>query len=148
LQAFATKDVARLQALFITDTEIKALELPAAEATRLRQLQNSIAAKFNTATAKVTNLDKAKWVRFDANLPQCIPAEQLGTRVDLIKHIRGTVLYEIAGKHDFIQISEMILVGNAWRLTDVPGGPETKDEEQSPKLKAALEALRKQESTQ
>lgn len=149
LQAYVSKDLARLQALFITDTEVKALELSAAEAGRLRQLQANAPAKFQTATAKLAGMgDKVKWVRFDGNLPQCVPAEQTGLKLDLIKHFRGTVLYEVAGKHDFLPLGEMILVGNAWRLTDVPTTETDETKDVSPQLKKMLEELKQVDATQ
>jgi hypothetical protein len=39
---------------------------------------------------------------------------------DLIKYQRSTILYENAGKHDWLQTGEMIQVGLAWRLVDAP----------------------------
>jgi thiol-disulfide isomerase/thioredoxin len=150
LQAYTTKDLARLQALFITDTEMKALDLPTADANRLRQLQAGAATKVPTASAKLAGFgEKVKWVRFDANVPQCVPAEQTGLKIDLIKQFRCTVLYENGGKHDFLPIGEMILVGNAWRLTDVPSADtEEKGAQDSPKVKEKLEALRKHDPQQ
>lgn len=122
LQAVIAQDFGRLQALFITDAEIKALELPAAEAGRLRQLQQKASAKFQASVAKLKLTDKAHWVRLDANLPQCLPAEQTGFKGDIIKYLRGSLLYEDNGKHDFLSIGEMIQVGGmAWRLVDAPG---------------------------
>jgi tetratricopeptide (TPR) repeat protein len=143
LQAYLTKDLARLQALLITDAELRSLELPSAEASRIYQLQSTAAAKFQATVGKLKLSDKTQWVRFDAGLVQCVPADAIGSKQDLIKHGRGTVLYEVNGKHEFLPTGEMLLVGHAWRLLEVPGDvTDEPKESQSPKLKDALEALR------
>src|SRR5262249_30555005 len=49
LQAIITKDYARLARLLISDADIKALELPAAEASRLAELRKGAQAKFQAA---------------------------------------------------------------------------------------------------
>jgi peroxiredoxin len=120
LQALIANDFSRLQALWITDAEIKALGLSPAETARLQTLHQQAPAKFQDLHAKLTNLtDQTHWVHLEAPLPQCVPAEQTGGKQDLLKQ-RGSILYETAGKTDVIGTGEMILVGQAWRLVDVP----------------------------
>jgi thiol-disulfide isomerase/thioredoxin len=143
-QACLANDFARMQALLITDAELRAMELPTAEAGRIAQMQASAGAKFQALVAKLKLSDKTQFVRVDPGLPQCVPADAIGSKQDLFKHARGTVLYELNGKHEFITTGEMMLVGNAWRLLEVAGdATEENKEAQSPKLKEALEALRK-----
>lgn len=141
LQAVIARDFGRLQALFINDAEIKSLELPATEMNRLRQLQQKAPAKFQAALAKLKLTEKTHWVRLDAGLPQCLPAEQTGFKTDLVKYLRGSVLYEDNNKHDFLALGEMIQVGAAWRLVDAPG----ENEATAPvpaELQTILDALR------
>ncbi len=45
---------------------------------------------------------------------------QTGGRYDIVRHARGTILYELNGASGWLQTGEMIQVGAAWRLT---GGP-------------------------
>lgn len=120
LTALATKDFDRLEALWLTESELKAMDLPTGEVTRLRKLQKEAQAKFQGTCTKLALTDKAKYERFEANAAQCIPAEQAGTKHDLIKQQKGTILYEHAGTHNFVQTGEMIQVGLAWRLVDAP----------------------------
>lgn len=141
LQAVVNRDVVRLQALFLSETEMKALDLPAAEANRLRQLQTQAPGKFQATLAKLSGLgDKTHWVRLEVSPPQCLPADQTGTKQDLIKYTRATVLYENNNKHDFLTLGELIQVGPAWRLVDAPG--EDLTPQPSPELQIALERLR------
>jgi hypothetical protein len=121
LQALVNKDYERFEALLITDAEIKALELSADQAARLRELRKNAAAKFQDTAGKLTTLSaKANWVHLETQAPQCVPADQSGARYDLVKHAGGTILYEVGGKNDWIQTGEMIQVGAAWRLVDAP----------------------------
>lgn len=141
LQALITRDHARLQALFITEAEIKALELPTAEANRLRALQQKAAARFQASASKLKFTDKAHWVRLDGGLPQCLPVDQTGFKGDVVKYLRGSILYEDNGKHDFLSIGEIIQVGTAWRIVDAPGESET-SAPVSAELQKALDDLR------
>jgi hypothetical protein len=120
LQAIVTNDFDRLHALWITDAEIKALELPDSEAARLRELQAQAQAKFTSTVSKLALTPQARWERLEANSPQCIPADQTGMKRDLIKYLRSTILFENNGKHDWLQTGELIQVGAAWRLVDAP----------------------------
>lgn len=145
LQALVTQNVARLQALFITEAEMKSLGLPAPETQRLQQLQAQAGARFQTLLAKLTGLnDKTHWVRMEAGLPQCQPAGENGYTQDVIKYVHATLLYENAGKHDFIQLGDMVLVGKAWRLTEAPAlGDEAPAAQQAdPELQKLLDELR------
>jgi hypothetical protein len=146
LQAVITKDYARLQALWITDADVKALELPAAEVSRLQGLQKQAYAKFQATTAKLTGLgDKTRWVRLEASTPQCLPADQLGGRQDVIKYAKAAILYENNGKADFLQTGELIQVGAAWRIVDAPTPGDAAELAQAPTdpaLQGLLDKLR------
>jgi hypothetical protein len=151
LQAVISNDAARLQALFISEAEIKALELPAAEASRIAELQKQAGAKFQSTVRKLALTNKAQWVRLEATVPNCVPANAAGTKQDLIKHPKATILYENGGKHDWILIGEMVQVGLAWRIIDAPtpgdgqevaGGPAPAD----PAVQPLLDKLRELDS--
>jgi hypothetical protein len=121
LQAVIHSDFNRLQALWITDAEIKELELPAAEASRIHNFQKQAQGKFNATVAKLTDLgSQTHWLRLEAGLPQCVPADDTTLKQDLIKYQKAAVLYENNGKHDWLPIGEIIQVGSAWRIIDAP----------------------------
>src|SRR5438067_4789396 len=116
LLAVSTRDFARLQALLLTEAEIKALDLTPAEARRYRASLAEARARFDELVAKLKGVEKATWVHAEMGLPQWRPADEAGPRVDLVRYPRGTVQYESAGKTDWLQTGEMVQVGAAWRL--------------------------------
>src|SRR5262249_34042478 len=125
LRALVTKDPARMQALLLTDAEVKALGLPEKQAAALRELRKGAPAKLKATAAKLTKLNaKSTWLHLETGAPHCVPADQVGGRADLIKHPRGTVLVEVEGGSEWFQPGEMIQVGAAWRVVDAPSaGP-------------------------
>jgi thiol-disulfide isomerase/thioredoxin len=148
LQAVVTHDFARLQALWITDADMKTLDMPAAEIARLNGLRDQAASKFQSTVAKLGTLGpNTRWERLESAGPQCVLAEHSGFKKDVLKYPRSMILYESSGKHDWIQSGEMIQVGAAWRLVDVPvpgsmdnaAGASQPDD---PALAAQLEELR------
>ncbi len=126
LAAVQTRDFARLQALMITKAEMDALELPANETNRIQNSLTAAGNKFQQTTAALIKLtEKTKWVHLETGVPECTPADALGTKADIIRHKHGTILYSDGEKvNDFLQTGEMILVGKAWRIIEgpVPGG--------------------------
>jgi thiol-disulfide isomerase/thioredoxin len=118
-QALVTRDYARLQALFIREKECRDLKLPAAEITRIMDLQKQAQAKFEKTLEKLSDLSKANFVRVESGPPQTTTFDP-GTP-DLIKYPSRSILYENGGKHDWLQTGEMIQIGRAtWRLVDAP----------------------------
>jgi thiol-disulfide isomerase/thioredoxin len=122
LAALATHDFARLQTLMINDAEIKALDLPAAEGSRIQAAQKEAKTKFDEAVAKLTMLTpKAAWQYLQTDVPQLLPANQTGSRVDLVKHTRGTIVFTPEkGDIGMVQTGELVQVGTAWRIVSAP----------------------------
>jgi hypothetical protein len=120
LRAVATQNLARLQALVIQDSELKAIELPATEISRIRDSIAKIPAQFRDTVTKAGIGIQSRWGHFEASPPQCIPADTLGGKYDLVRYSSGRILHETAGKHDWLQTGELIQIGRAWRLTGAP----------------------------
>ncbi len=122
LAALATRDFARFQALLINDAEVKALELPATEVARLQAAQKEAKAKFDDTAARLTTLTpKATWQYLQTDVPHLVPADQTGSRYDLTKHARGTIVFTPEkGEVGMIQTGELIQVGTAWRVVVAP----------------------------
>ena len=123
LQALATKDFARLQALMISDAEMKQLGLPEDEATHIRELEKAAPAKFQKAIADLPKLAAGKptWVHLETSAPECGPAEQTGARADVVKYSHGSILFEVGGATDWVQTGEMIQVGVGLAYRRRPG---------------------------
>ncbi len=130
LQALINKDFGRLQPLLLTEAELKALDLPAEQANRIREQLKAAPEKFQDTMSKLTKLSpKATWIHLETVAPQCVAPEGTAGRAEVIKHTRGTMLYDNGGSSDWIQTGEMYQVGGAWRLVSAPlqgaSAPET-----------------------
>jgi hypothetical protein len=126
LQAVIAKDFGRLEPLFVSEADARALGLPAQETARIQDLHKGAAAKFQAAVAKLTGLnDKTHWIHLESGAPQVAPADQAGSARDLVKYANATLLCETNGKNDWLQTGELIQVGAAWRIVDGPvAGPQ------------------------
>jgi hypothetical protein len=148
LQAVVTHDLERLKALWISEDELKSLGLPESEQARIRNILRQAPAKFQKTVNALSGLsEKTRWERLEAGAPQCVPAEpNSGMKQDLIRQPRAAVLYENNGKHDWLQIGEMIQVGQAWRLIDAPssgdGAAENAAAQADPEVQKQLDALK------
>ncbi|MFO0841084.1 MAG: thioredoxin-like domain-containing protein [Gemmataceae bacterium] len=121
LKALATRDVRRLEACLLTDQDIQALGLPTELAEDIRARRKGLKAKFDATIAKLTKLnEKAAWLHLETSAPQCLPADETGARVDLVKHARATVLFDAGGTSEWAQLGPMYLVGAAWKVIDAP----------------------------
>jgi thiol-disulfide isomerase/thioredoxin len=121
LQALITRDFARFQPLLLTETELKSLELPSDQASRIRDHLKAASDKFQETASKLTKLNsKAVWIHLETIAPQCIAPEGSAGRADVLKHTHGTLLYDNGGTSDWIQTGEMYQVGGAWRLVSAP----------------------------
>lgn len=121
LQAVVTRDFDRLKALMVNDADLKTLELSTKEGARIKEKLAGAQEKFNATTASLINLSaKTQWMHVELMAPQCVPADATGGGKDIFRHKGGTILYQNAGKADFIQTGEMILVNRAWKIIDAP----------------------------
>jgi thiol-disulfide isomerase/thioredoxin len=120
LQAVITHDFTRLQAVMVGDAELQ--DLPAAEATKIRELRKGAAAKFQATCTKLSSLgDKTRWLHLETLAPQCQPADQTGARADYVKYPNATTLCETSGKNEWLQTGEIVQVAaGAWRVIDAP----------------------------
>ncbi len=119
-QAVAKGDFARLQALLITDNEMQMVKLPAAKARAIAANQQQAQKKF----AEFVQDAKLSGVKFDG-VETAVPQCDTTTDDIIIKHASRAIRYEYTNankesKHSWIHTGEMIQVGMAWRLVDVP----------------------------
>jgi len=155
LKALATRDLARLQALLVTDADLTALGLPAEKADAIRAKRVKVKAKFEATIAKLTKLsEKAVWTHLETGVPQCLPTELTGAKADIYRHTRATVLFQVGEANEWFQVGTMYQVGAAWKIIDAPspgaGYSEVPDDElkadggigiEDPKTLKLVEAL-------
>lgn len=148
LQAVINRDPIRMKAVWLTEEELHGLGLPEAEENRIRNVLKQAPARFQRTISSLTGLsDKTRWERLEAGAPQCVPADSVpGMRQDLIRQPRAAILYENNGKHDWLQIGEMIQVGQAWRLIDAPttgdAAADTASAQVDPEVQKLLDGLK------
>lgn len=156
-QALATGDLARLQALFISAEEMRAIKLPAKEIERIGNLQKQAGKKFADLLKAQPQITGGHFERVEGAVPSCVPAEAFGGESDLIKFPSRAILYEGNApggnkKHEWLHTGELIQVGFAWRLVDVPtveepnpmpGSPMSVPQTTDPRLKDLLTRLEK-----
>ena len=117
-QAVARQDYARLQLLLVTDAEMQMIKLPVAKIKAVAATQQLAQKKF-ADLVKTINLNAAKFEIVEGGIPNC---DTTGD-VESIKYPSRAIRYELKGgdkKHDWLHTGEMIQVGMAWRLVDVP----------------------------
>lgn len=121
VRALAARDFSILQPLLLTENELAQLRLPQAEQERLRNSLRQIGGQFQATLAKLSGWnDRTRWVRLDASMPSLIPADALGTAGDLVLYQNAMVLYESGTRHEWLQIGELIRLGEVWKLAAVP----------------------------
>ncbi len=121
-EALATRDYRLFQTLLVKEEDLQALGLPTREVERIRELRKQTEQKFRQACAALPQLNETtRWMHFEAGPPARIPADAFGMKRDILMLPRGLVIVETAGKQDVIQLGEMLLVGEAWKLVDAPG---------------------------
>lgn len=121
VKALTARDFKTLQALLVSEDDLKALGLPAAEIQRITAVQKQTPAKFQATCGKLSHLNEnTRWLHVETAAPSRLPADATGAKRDILMHYRALVLIETGNKADMIQLGEMILVGEAWKLIDAP----------------------------
>lgn len=119
-QAIATNDFNRLQTLLITEADMQLIKLPAARIKAISANQQKAAGKF-ADLVKTIGLSKAKFETVEGATPQC----DTSTEIECIKFPSRPIRYEMGKEHKWMHTGEMIQVGMAWRLVDVPSDKDT-----------------------
>lgn len=123
INAMSARDERLLSTLLIDAQDMKALGLNRDIA---RQLANDLAnpgKKMQEVLSKTrTIVPGTKWVRFDSSLlmPNLVPRESGKADRDVLIYENVMAIVDTGGKNGFVQIGEMVLVGDVWKLTSIP----------------------------
>jgi thiol-disulfide isomerase/thioredoxin len=121
VQALAEKDFKRFEALLLTEEELAMLGAPATEVTRIKELQKHAASRFQQSAAKLGHYNaKTRWLHVESGSPSRLLAETTGMKQDVLMYYRVLILTETEGKNDFVQLGEIVRVGDCWKLLDAP----------------------------
>ncbi|MEZ6142847.1 MAG: thioredoxin-like domain-containing protein [Zavarzinella sp.] len=127
LAAIGTRDFERVKALMLTQKDVETLGLPPAELSRLNEKMAAAGADFQKTCAALVNVDdKAVWLHLETRKPETLAADELGSKIDLIRYPHATILAQVGNGTDTktqnIQTGELIQVGRAWRIVQAPYG--------------------------
>lgn len=122
VQALAAGDVKAMQALLVTSGDVRSLGLAPDIGREILALSKDVTGDMQRS-ARAANITRAtKWLRFDSSMltPQLVPAESNKTTKDVVVYENVMAIVENGGKTDFLQVGEVIKVGEVWKLTRVP----------------------------
>ena len=121
VEALLSGNSAALEQLLVSQDDIKSLGIEKTRATKLLEATSDVSEKIRAAVSRSKKLTRSsKWLRFDATRPGVIPVDLKRARQDL--HVYENVMAIVATDNDttFVQIGEMVKVGNTWKLTQIP----------------------------
>lgn len=125
LRAVADKKWDQYKALLVTEEDLRRIGTPDREIARIRELQKTAQTRFQQSVAKLNHLNEAtRWLHVEAGSPSRLLAEATGMKHDVLMYYRAMILCETATKTDYIQLGEIVQIGEAWKLLDAPVNPE------------------------
>ncbi len=121
--ALVHRDEARLAAVLLNEEDIKQLGLQGDSVVKMGARLKDVSATFQKVTTQSKVIQpKTKWMRFDCSMlmPCLIPADPNKGKTDLVVYENVMAIVENEGTTGFVQIGEMVRVGDVWKLTSVP----------------------------
>ncbi|HQR07715.1 MAG TPA: thioredoxin-like domain-containing protein [Gemmatales bacterium] len=125
MKAVATKDFNRYAALLVNDDDLRTIGVAATEVERIKTGLKNVSGQFAQAAAKLNLNDTTKWLHVETGTPSRLSADTTGWKQDVVIHARAMVLCETNTKTEYIQLGDMIQVGDTWKLKDAPTTLET-----------------------
>jgi len=120
LAALAAKDGKRFEALLPSKEDVDGMNLPAAEATRIKTAVAGAGKKLSDAVAKMPLSPAARWMHVEFGAPHITPADAFGGKDDLASHKAGMIVLDENNQTQFIQTGELVLIGRAWKVVEGP----------------------------
>lgn len=123
VQAMVRRDENALKGVLITEEDIRALGIKGEFAKKILDATREPGKKIEAATSASKALGpKSKWFRFDGSMPGIIPADEQKANADLAVYEGAMAIIDTDGKGAtaFLQLGELVRVGDVWKLTQVP----------------------------
>ncbi|MEZ6057233.1 MAG: thioredoxin-like domain-containing protein [Planctomycetaceae bacterium] len=123
VMAMATNNIAGLTATLIDAQDIKALGIESRLASQILEGVQDPATKVRELTSRSKVLTKgASWIRFDSSMlmPSVIPREDGKATRDMLVYENVMAIMQIGTETGFVQVGEMVQVGDVWKLTSIP----------------------------
>ncbi len=121
VEAMIAGDIKTLESLLISPGDIKTLGVEDEVGKKLLGAVDAPAAKVRKITdgSKVLN-SRTKWMRFDGASPGIIPQDEGKASSDLIVYENAMGIVDNNQQAGLVQLGEMVRVGDAWKLTQIP----------------------------
>jgi thiol-disulfide isomerase/thioredoxin len=120
VKALASRDLARLQLVFLDNRDIQTLKLNP-------EFQQAVQKEMETLAGRISQFEKklvpdTKWVRFDSSMlmPNLIPKDDGKAQKDLVVYENVMAIIDQNGKTGFIQLGEIVKVDDCWKLIQAP----------------------------
>ena len=121
--AMAKNDPKRLSLVLLSAEEMKQLGIADDLSQKIQAEIKNIAETMRArmSQSKIIN-GSTEWLRFDSSMlmPYVIPADEGKANQDLIVYENVMAIVETAGETGFVQMGELVQVGQAWKLTQIP----------------------------
>lgn len=122
IYALVQRDPQRLAAVMVTANDLQTAGITGAAAKKIQDNVRQAQQGMQQALQSKIIGPQTKWIRFDSSMlmPNMIPAQEGKTNKDVLVYENVMAIVETGGESGFVQIGEMIQVGNTWKLTQVP----------------------------
>lgn len=122
VQALISRDEQRLSTVLFTADDARELGLNAELSRQILDAVGEPGKKLADVLARSKTLGATSvWRNFDsASPPALIPSEDGKAARDLTVYTQALAIVETGGKPGFVQIGEMVRVGDVWKLTQIP----------------------------
>lgn len=123
IHAMAARDAKALSALLLDANDLRALGMTKETAAQITAALADPARKVQETLSKSRTITNGtKWVRFDSSLlmPNLVPKEAGKADRDLHVYENVMVIVDNNGTNGFVQIGEMVQVGDVWKLAGIP----------------------------
>jgi len=118
VRALTGKDPLILKMILLNQDDLKKLALPDSLVKKIQESLSDADGKLAKAASGVNK--SMSWMRFDSPMPCLIPAQQDGIKEDLHVYENAMAIVDQGGKAGFVQLGELIRVGDTWKLARVP----------------------------
>lgn len=129
IRAMTAGDAAALQLMMVTADDLKSLGVLPELQQKILEATANAGSKAQAIVRKSSVLtSKARWVRFDAQMPSVIPVDEGKAKQDLYVYENAITLVELGtpprpntpAPTGVVQLGELIRIGEVWKLTQVP----------------------------
>ena len=121
IRAFINGDTQALQTVLLDKSDVKQLGIAEPYAEKLLAATQDTALKLKTALRNSRSVNiQTTWMQFECSMPAVIPVDDGKADRDLTVYENAMVIVQTGSKTAFVQIGEMIRVGEVWKLTQIP----------------------------